>query len=330
MTTQKMPITSKSTGVNTKDIKSDNATPLWLLATATLIGLVSYQFQTISSLSKELTMLTKDLNDIKYQVPSIRSNLTELISIAQLPSTVEPAVKPAAYDKLPFYATHIPTEPNNRLIPLEKDRMYSYDDFETVFGITPMHRVVINPILQSIMANHNALEDEQYLNDKINYDIKMEVYKDFFSQESHEEFQREHLGVKWSNLETGFGLYAKKDIPMNTILGFFTGVMQMDIDNTDYTWEVYKSQVTLPNGYTRFMDVGIDGRKVGNYLRFINHVGDSCNTKPEYVLFNNQWWVLYITEKNIVTGQELTTNYGSNYFDSRKRIYEGQNASEQH
>jgi SET domain-containing protein len=63
--------------------------------------------------------------------------------------------------------------------------------------------------------------------------------------------------------------------------------------------------------------LGLDAREKGNYMRFINHKGPDCNAEAEYIPFNNLWYVYYIAVKDIAPGEEITTDYGSNYFDSR-------------
>ncbi|KAI8892899.1 hypothetical protein BC833DRAFT_610314, partial [Globomyces pollinis-pini] len=78
--------------------------------------------------------------------------------------------------------------------------------------------------------------------------------------------------------------------------------------------------MNTPNGAYP-VDIGVDARKAGNYMRFANHVGDSSNSQPLYVVFENRRHVLYVAEKDIKAGQEITTNYGSNYFNTRKENY---------
>ncbi|KAI8893605.1 hypothetical protein BC833DRAFT_278984 [Globomyces pollinis-pini] len=303
--------TTISTGVNTKEHKTESVS-IWMLSTVLLAAFVSYQYNTVLTLSNDLKLLSKNSNGVS---PSSKINHTALpLDVNSIP-VAKPEKNAGKHQKLPYYATHIPTEPENKFVPLDKDRIYTYDDFESVFGVTPIHQVIFDPVLKLMLKHHNVFEEEQYLDEKAQYDAKLEVYKDVFAKDSHEDFHREYLGVKWSSPETGFGLYAIKDIPIGTPLGWYSGVIEMDIENTDYTWEVYKANVTLASGRSEYVDIGINGLKAGNYLRFINHVGEDCNTK--YAIHNNQWFVLYVTEKAIVKGQELTTNYGSQYFKER-------------
>lgn len=63
--------------------------------------------------------------------------------------------------------------------------------------------------------------------------------------------------------------------------------------------------------------LSVDGLKKGNYLRFINHKGSERNTVADYLNHNNMWHVIYVAGRDIAAGEELTTNYGDSYFESR-------------
>jgi SET domain-containing protein len=65
------------------------------------------------------------------------------------------------------------------------------------------------------------------------------------------------------------------------------------------------------------IDLGLDARLKGNYLRFVNHDGDNCNAKAEDIPFNNAWFVYYIAKRDILPGEEITVSYGSDYFATR-------------
>lgn len=65
------------------------------------------------------------------------------------------------------------------------------------------------------------------------------------------------------------------------------------------------------------VSLGLDGRLQGNYFRFVNHIGEESNTKAHFIPYNDQWYVFYVCVKDIKGGEELTTDYGEAYFETR-------------
>ena len=57
------------------------------------------------------------------------------------------------------------------------------------------------------------------------------------------------------------------------------------------------------------MDISIDSRVYGNFLRFVNH-DDDPNTKSIAVPYKNRWHRVYVAIKNIKVGEEVTVSYG--------------------
>lgn len=80
----------------------------------------------------------------------------------------------------------------------------------------------------------------------------------------------------------------------------------------DYLWTYQTKEI---NGEE--VTLGIDAISRGNYLRFINHKGEARNAIADYLEHDNLWHVIYIAAQDIKAGEEITTDYGSNYFESR-------------
>lgn len=109
----------------------------------------------------------------------------------------------------------------------------------------------------------------------------------------------------------GVGVFATAPIPKGTVIGVYTGdLVQMATltpDEKRYTAEIR----TLPSGET----VLINAFQRGNWTRFINH---SC--KPNCGRFKvamncGSMMVYYVrTEKAIAIGEELSVDYGREYF----------------
>jgi SET domain-containing protein len=114
-------------------------------------------------------------------------------------------------------------------------------------------------------------------------------YGEFISLGSHEKRDRELYIIKHGSPEHGYGLFAKNLITKDSILGVYTGyasVRGRDQDTTfvtnfiDFIIDMEMFKILLIVDPTRVgveywmkkdkADVGIDARKFGNYMRFIN------------------------------------------------------------
>ncbi|KAJ3270759.1 hypothetical protein HDV01_007451 [Terramyces sp. JEL0728] len=210
------------------------------------------------------------------------------------------------------YLKYLATDPKNPNVPFYPDVHYSYDDFETIFQVTPTHELILDEELEILLEDHNVFTDQHYLLNKNHIDEMMLNTESFFDIPDQEAYLRDHFYVKWASPETGFGLFAKRDIPAKQVIGMYAGELTAYSWNTDYEWE-YQSKI-MDDEPVR---IGINGLKYGNYLRFVNHA-EEYNTNVEYVPRNGLWHVLYVAGRDIGKDQELTTNYGDNYFSTRQ------------
>jgi len=100
------------------------------------------------------------------------------------------------------------------------------------------------------------------------------------------------LYAKYLGESIGYGVFAKAEIMKNTILGEYTGVIELNPEDTNYAWS-YKSY---------FKELGrnitINSKEEGNLLRFVNDYS-THNIKVLYVPLNNIWRIYYISTANI-------------------------------
>ncbi|KAI8896419.1 hypothetical protein BC833DRAFT_97039 [Globomyces pollinis-pini] len=211
------------------------------------------------------------------------------------------------------YFKNIPTSPENPNTPLDQEKEYTYDDFESVFNIKPIHETVTDPAIEDLLNSHDVYTDAYWLQD-VEYSKSVSKQTQHFFDKSIEErikAETDHMVVKWSSAETGFGLHAIADIPQGSILGEYCGVINKDQKNTDYMWEYDTRKI---NG--KSVNLGVDSLKMGNYFRFVNHVDDpNCMTIA--TVRDNRWVTLYVSKKPIKKGEEITISYGTQYFAHR-------------
>jgi hypothetical protein len=158
-------------------------------------------------------------------------------------------------------------------IPLHPDREYTYDDFESVFNVLPLHEQIMTDEVAELLKDHNPTTDNYFLDYKTNIMDRYEEFKAYLEGGSHEMEDREKFVIKWASPESGFGMFAKKDVYQGEIVGNYVGLVTGDKRNTDYMWGYITTQVG-----DQKVDMGIDSRIAGNYLRFVNHAGKDANT----------------------------------------------------
>jgi hypothetical protein len=70
----------------------------------------------------------------------------------------------------------------------------------------------------------------------------------------------------------------------------YTGYQTVDGgEDTDYMWKLNDKK-----GNPEFpVEVRVDGKYLGNYLRFVNHHDDLLNTIALKVAHKNRWWMVF-------------------------------------
>jgi len=114
-------------------------------------------------------------------------------------------------------------------------------------------------------------------------------------------------GLKLGRAETGLGLFTTKPIKRSQFIAEYAGKIisgeEADLKNSRYLFEISKNVV-------------IDGGGRENIARYINH---SC--KPNcYAEIDGRRIYIY-AKKLIPIGEELTYNYGKEYFNEFIKPY---------
>lgn len=99
----------------------------------------------------------------------------------------------------------------------------------------------------------------------------------------------------------GLGLFAGQDIPANVRIIEYVGE-RISVDEANRRGGRYLFEVTDK--------ITIDGKGRDNLARYINH---ACSPNGEMQNHNNR--IFYYSNRPIKAGEELTWNYGAEYFD---------------
>ncbi|KAJ3313725.1 hypothetical protein HDV04_001529 [Boothiomyces sp. JEL0838] len=135
------------------------------------------------------------------------------------------------YDAHISYTDHIPFEND---APVDIHNRYSFDDFP-LFKVKPLDSIRIDPAVQQLFENYDIFESEYYFENKTRIDNDIERTREFFQLDQHQ-YQLDRYYIKWASKLTGFGLFSKGFIQNGQVIGYYTGVLTDDFENTDYTW----------------------------------------------------------------------------------------------
>lgn len=126
----------------------------------------------------------------------------------------------------------------------------------------------------------------------------------------------ESVYIGWIGGFLGYGLFARLPIKKDQIVGEYTGLVRsrgrLRPNTNDFCMH-------YPTGFWHRHVYMIDAEKEGNYSRFINH-SEKPALVPQYALFNGVLHVLFQAIRDIPAGEELTLDYGPDYWQKRKKI----------
>jgi hypothetical protein len=121
------------------------------------------------------------------------------------------------------------------------------------------------------------------------------------------------LTIAWIDDVIGYGVWTNRDIPINSFLGEYTGVIRKR--RFFRRWKnLYCFDYNIGRGKkTSFV---IDAQEFGNHTRFINHSFEP-NLEPVSVYCEGQIHVVLHASKAIPAGTQLCYDYGEEYWEKR-------------
>lgn len=124
------------------------------------------------------------------------------------------------------------------------------------------------------------------------------------------------LEVKETKAGKGLGLYPKSDLQPGDVLGVYGGLITRAVgempDETAYYFTV-GAQAKDKQIRLLWDDYVIDGQFYHNNLSFVNH-SETPNLVIESVVDGFPYVVFVVGEKVIAAGEELSIDYGPNYY----------------
>jgi len=202
-----------------------------------------------------------------------------------------------------------------------QEKHFTNKDLEPLFNVKhALKSVSENEFIENLLNSMNVVESERYKQDEIEYQRRAAQYGPLI--ERGYEYD-ERFYIKLSSPEVGYGLFANVDILPNTVIGVYHGTLTQvkpNLTNTDYAWDY--GTFPNPENPEEKVEICIDGRTYGTWLRFVNHKEDSeANCYAMYVPYNNRWYIVYMTRKFIPKDSELFISYGENYWTARAETH---------
>jgi len=202
-----------------------------------------------------------------------------------------------------------------------EEKHFTLKDLESIFSVKlALKTVSENDFIENLLNGMDITQGERYQQDVIEYERRTVQYGPLI--ERGYEFD-ERFYIKLSSQEVGYGLFAKVDILPNTIVGVYHGTLtqvKQGLTNTDYAWDY--GTFPNPENPEENVEICIDGRTYGTWLRFVNHKEDAeANTYAMYVPYKNRWYIVYMTRKFVPKDAELFISYGDNYWNARTETH---------
>jgi SET domain-containing protein len=192
-------------------------------------------------------------------------------------------------------------------------------ELEKLFNSFDLELLYENRYAPSSLAEQNVRKTIYYLINRHEFRILEKKYTEDLSRKDF----LSYLTIRKINDKTGYGVYAEKIIPESFLIGEYTGVVKYAEPGrtlpsggytTDYSWGFPKVKV-----FGR--DLEIDAYKAGGILRFVNH-SFTPNVKADHFQINGKWRIVFIAIKDIYPGEQITVNYGNEYWSGSDRIME--------
>jgi uncharacterized protein len=196
-----------------------------------------------------------------------------------------------------------------KVVKNDETKYLTIQAFEKFFGIEYLQHLefsspfILNKIIKRIQKadrKNQITQEEKWLGAYYKDDIILNNCSDIL--------------IKWIDAKKGYGLFANNNLKKKKFIGQYSGYLRYSSPRKDqknaYCFE-YITGYKCPENFT------IDARLKGNITRFINHSYQS-NLKPTLIFIEPVLLIGFLTNQEIKEGDELTYNYGPDYWRKRE------------
>ncbi len=192
---------------------------------------------------------------------------------------------------------------------IQSKTKYSIEDFRSLLGIHYLPHLLFKNYAEFKRVIRNC---PLILKSRLNWENRALELK------YHKQLQQGEvapLEIRWIDDEIGFGVFAYEDIPAEAYIGEYTGlVRQLNRLHPDHNAYCFQ----YPTRFWSWNYMIIDALRAGNELRFINH-SDIPNLKPACLLDRGLLHLVFLANRDLKKGEQLTIDYGSDYWRKREK-----------
>lgn len=123
------------------------------------------------------------------------------------------------------------------------------------------------------------------------------------------------VSVRYINEQVGHGAFAEERVKKGSFVGEYTGLVREN--NRRYFAPLNNYCYEYPVADSIGRSFVIDATQ-GNFTRFINH-SSKPNLKGFYAFFDGFYHAIFLSLRAIAKGEQLTYDYGANYWYIRDR-----------
>lgn len=123
-----------------------------------------------------------------------------------------------------------------------------------------------------------------------------------------------NVSIRWIDENFGYGLFAEEDLEPNAFIGEYTGQVR-----TLSRWRPDSNAycIQYPTRFLSWNYYIIDAFKDGNEMRFLNH-SDEPNLQLACLVDRGLSHLVFFSNQKIFKGEQLTFDYGPDYWKHRK------------
>ncbi|CAG8628542.1 21099_t:CDS:2 [Cetraspora pellucida] len=202
------------------------------------------------------------------------------------------------------------------------------DEFEKEFQVKPLYFPTIDPDIADYLAKHNLksrlLNSTEHDQEVISSIMSTtEKYAPMVGEidsrvENGTYVDDGRVYIRWVNDIVRWGMFAGRSFKAGDLLGVYTGIYTRQLYDVEYAWEFnYLMDVFDENNEK--VRVCVDGKNMGNYMRFANHRDSNHNGDQLYVIYNDIWYILYIAQTDIEPHEQIFVNYGQAYWENKQK-----------
>lgn len=191
---------------------------------------------------------------------------------------------------------------------------------ELVYSALP---VIIDPDVKKELSAVWRKNKYKYDYDFNSTEVKRIVHciehlKDDGTDEYTSSVEIRYIDPKWK-----YGLFANRTLSKGKVIGVYAGEF-----NFGYTKEEIKkgwkkgldlAEYLFEFPETPFKSFAIDGAKIGNYTRYINHsTSEAANVSSVEFFYKGKCYVVFVTDKHIEKGEQFFYDYGPTYWKEKQ------------